>query len=900
MPKAHDDDLVMNLVELAQSQPPETREAYLRAACGGDTELFREVWDYVHWKHHMQDFLLEPLYSALPEHQFKPGELLLDRFRIVREIGQGGMAMVYEAWDERLKKRIALKCAKAGFHKRLPDEVRHASNVSHPNVCKIFEIHTASTPSGEIDFITMEYLEGETLAERLRRGPAPVLPEAEAHAIARQLCDGLAEAHRNGVIHGDLKSSNVILAKSAGGATQAVITDFGLARTSLVPAASAEDRISTVSAAHSQAAGTPDYMAPELWKGEKPSPASDIYALGVILYELASGRRPFGPETPIDQRIAAKPPATLAKWRRVKLDAVLARCLDPDPAQRFSDSAEVARALEPSNVRKWALAAAAAVVLAAAAGVVEWSIVSAPKESVRLAVLPFEADAATVSLGGGLLQDTGDRLSRVKPGRARFTLIPLRDALQNKVNRPEEAGSRLGATHSLSGTLRQENGHIIVRAYLTDTHARVNLADWSADYATSELSSLPVAMAGMVTGTLRLPPLAAASIVNAAAYPAWAEGVSLARGDPKDIDRALDLLEHAAATDPSSPLTHARLAEAQLLKYEQTSEDQWWRRARDSLKNAEQRNPDVTEVRLVSGMINDASGRHEQAQSDLQRAVEIEPMNGDLWRQLGIIYKHSNQPNESLAAFQKAIDLQPDYFRNYKELGDFYFDRYDFAEAVRQYKRMVDAAPGQSGAHFKLARPYLNMGRYGDAESELRVSIGLRETSDAVHTLAVSLMYRDRDREAIPYYLRALELGPPPIDKYLLYLNLGTSFRRSKQPEQAERAYRSALELAYSGLEKNPTDGYIRSCVAYLLARLGDRQGGEANAVQALGLTPGDVGVPWMVALTYEALGERERTLALIRDGPDWLLSRLNRFPDLADLQNDSRFQQMIASRHIQ
>src|SRR5258706_15374939 len=113
------------------------------------------------------------------------------------------MGIVYEAVDEKLERRIALKCDKAEFRKRIPPEVRNASEISHPNVCKIFEIHTASTQQGEVDFLTMEFLDGQTLAERLQDGP---LPEAEARTIARQLCAGLAEAHRNGVIHGDLKS----------------------------------------------------------------------------------------------------------------------------------------------------------------------------------------------------------------------------------------------------------------------------------------------------------------------------------------------------------------------------------------------------------------------------------------------------------------------------------------------------------------------------------------------------------------------------------------------------------------------------------------------------------------------------------------------------------------------
>jgi len=131
-------------------------------------------------------------------------------------------------------------------------------------------------------------------------------------------------------------------------------------------------------------------------------------------------------------------------------------------------------------------------------------------------------------------------------------------------------------------------------------------------------------------------------------------------------------------------------------------------------------------------------------------------------------------------------------------------------------------------------------------------------------------------------------------------LNLGTSYRRARQPSEAERAYRKAMDLAYRELEKNPKDGLVRSCLAYLSARLGDRRGAETNAVQALELSPEDMNVTWFVAQTYEALGEREETLALIGDAPDGLLSMLKRFPDLAELQKDSRFLRLVATHHIQ
>src|SRR5579872_4149033 len=279
--KVQDDDLVMNLVDLALSRPADERTAYLETACAGDTELLTKVCHYVQWEERMNGFLLDPLYAPVDnEHPFEAGELLCDRFRIVREVAQGGMGIVYEATDEKLERRIALKCSKTGFRKRLPPEVRNATAISHPNVCKIFEIHTAFTSQGETDFITMEFLDGETLADRLRRGP---LPSADARAIALQLCAGLAEAHRNQVIHGDLKSNNVILTSGPNGAIRAVITDFGLAH---------RPEAAQATLTSGQMAGTPDYMAPELWKGAKASVASDIYALGVIFHVMLTAEPP--------------------------------------------------------------------------------------------------------------------------------------------------------------------------------------------------------------------------------------------------------------------------------------------------------------------------------------------------------------------------------------------------------------------------------------------------------------------------------------------------------------------------------------------------------------------------------------------------------------------------------
>src|ERR1700685_3824994 len=311
------DERLMRLVSTALQEPPSERDAYLQRACGEDEELFREASEMVKEEESMGSFLLHPMiaFQELPR-PFQAGEAIGERFEIIREIGEGGMGIVYEAFDRKRGLRIAVKAAKPGFQRLLSPELEGALTVRHLKVCRVNEIHTVRTDAGEIDFLTMELLEDETLSAYLRtRGR---LSETQALVIARQLGTGLAEAHRSGVIHRDLKSANVILCRPANGDLRAVITDFGLAG-----AASQADDV----------AGTPEHMAPELWKGGKTSKASGIYALGIVLYEMVAGPKPatlgFEERWLWDTRSLSRP------WAET-----LARCLDPSPAAPPHDASE--------------------------------------------------------------------------------------------------------------------------------------------------------------------------------------------------------------------------------------------------------------------------------------------------------------------------------------------------------------------------------------------------------------------------------------------------------------------------------------------------------------------------------------------------------------------------------
>jgi tetratricopeptide (TPR) repeat protein/TolB-like protein len=885
MPKAQDDDLVMSLVELALSQSPDTQEAYLRTACAGDTELLTQVLDYVRWNHRMQDFLLEPLFPALPQHRFEPGELLADRFRIVREVAQGGMGIVYEARDERLGRRIALKCAKSGFHKRLPPEVRHASEISHPNVCKIFEIHTASTSGGEVDFLTMEFLEGETLAARLGRER---LPEIEARAIGRQICAGLAEAHRNRVVHGDLKSNNVILTQDASGGVRAVITDFGLARKPLGPAGEDASSAAAGVAGSSQAGGTPDYMAPELWKGEKPTAASDVYALGVILYELAASHLPYPREVPWQDRLKHKPPAVGHGW-----DSIVQKCLDSDPAKRFRDAGEVAAALEPSRALRWWLAAAAAVVLAVISGLITFQRATAPRESVSLALLPLEAGPDAGALAQVVSRDAAAELARLKGDRrTRLRMIPLADVTRRHVDSAAKARAALSATHVVSGTITREDGRVLLHAFLTDTRTQANSGDWKAEYAPGEVRYAAAAMAGMVTASLHLPPPAMAP-VNAKAEQDYRAGLAYTRRN-STVDKALPLLENAVAADPDSPLTWAGLAEAQWFKYFITSDPAWLDRTSESLRQAQDRDLDLAPVHRVAGLLRANAGFYEQAEAEYQRAIELDPSNGDAYRRLGQVYERSNRMDQALAAFEKAVEVDPNYFKVYQDLGNYYSLRGNYPEAIRQFEKCVQLAPAEADSHRVLGVAFEDLGHYAESERELRIAVGLAETPTALVTLAMALMYQGKDQEAIPFLVRAVSQSP---DESHWWMDLGIAYRQANLPVESEKAFRQGLEQAEKSMARDPRDGVVRSRLAFLAARLGDRNRAESEIAQALQLSPESNVTRGTAVWTYEALGQREDALAVLRSSSGDVVLDAAHWPDLADLHQDSRFQQLLASR---
>jgi serine/threonine protein kinase len=456
------DTRFMTLLEGAISMPSADREAFLRSACRDDLELLASVEQQLQWEERMGSFLLDPLVLRRDvSHPFEPGDTINDRFRILRELGEGGMGVIYEAMDERLDHRCAVKCAKPGFQRRLPPEARAAIQVTHDNVCRVYEIHTAETARGPVDFLSMEYVEGETLADLLSRQGA--LEPLQADAIFRQLCMGVAAAHRGGLLHRDLKTNNVMLTQSSGGPVRTVIMDFGLARDS---APSSETALQLSSNLRGAAA----YIAPELWRGERASVASDLYSLGVIAYEMATGRQPFSSETPIELRFTDLPrkPSAAGSKLGAAWDQMILKCLNTDPSQRFSNAEQILESLRPANKTRrqaWIWASLTPAILAATAYLI-MSSSPTPSQQIRLAVLPIQTAGCDDGMVEGALLDACEQLRRLP--NSNLVVIPISLAAENHVTDRKEASARLGATHVLETNVRCETDKIALRAAVVD------------------------------------------------------------------------------------------------------------------------------------------------------------------------------------------------------------------------------------------------------------------------------------------------------------------------------------------------------------------------------------------------------------------------------------------------
>lgn len=856
--QAERDEIVMTLVESARKLPPELRDSFLQSSCNGDTGLCDEVRDLIAWEEKMGAFLREPVLAPpdLPDRPFQPGELVAGRFRILRQTGQGGMGVVYEARDEKLDRRIALKCARFRFGSQLPPEVRAAREVSHFNVCKVYEIHTVNTAAGEsVDFLSMEFIDGETLAARLRRDQP--IPDAEIREIVSQLCAGVAQSHRQGVIHGDLKPANIILSRSPEGGLRAVITDFGLAKLHGAGATSFA----------SARGGTYHYMAPELFKGERASIASDIYALGVIVHEMRTGKRPArAVEIPEFPPIAASSETiTLnyiaGEWKCAVAPmpkpwaAAVARCLAVNPPDRFASASDLASTLQPRRSTAKTIAVLALPLCLAAASAF-WFFREPGGPQIRLAILPIAVVGPPVPALGGVADDVRSRLSGL---RQRLTVISRSEMLQQipdpsekakpENDTPENAAKRLKATHVLQTRAEHRGSHLIVHASLIDAATGQSTRDLQGTYPDSDPSAIAKALLATAINGFSLR-AAVPETVAPSAYADYAQGVSLMERDNESALQAIAFFDRAAKLDPKSALPLAALGNAQLLRFRTTGERAWLGLAEANAAQARGLNPASAPVFLLDGRLHLEAGRYEQALQAFARSLELDPGNPLAWYRLAFTYDKLNRPQDAVATYRRAIQAQPTYFRHYLDLFNVHWRRGEYHEAETVIRNLTAVAPGLPYGHENLALVLMDLARFPEAEQEIRKARKVRQKF-----LLGYLYYQQRRySEAAPLFR---EIAALPFPDPVYFHCLGLTERLLGNGDRARLAFREGLRADERLISQNPRAAMERARMAVFAAYLGDQDRARYEVAQALQLSPDDTKLIRIAAEAYEAIGDR-------------------------------------------
>jgi serine/threonine-protein kinase len=473
----------------------------------------------------------ETIAGSLPTIAGAPAlpELVASRYRIVRWLGGGGMGSVYEVFDTELEERVALKVLRSGLTddavERFRREVRLTRRIQHPNVARMFDI---GDQAGD-RFLTMELIDGEPLTREL----GPPMSWDRLRGLTLQLCAGLAAAHARGVVHRDLKPDNVLIER---GTDRLVITDFGIAR-------SAEDASVTLAGT---IVGTPRYMAPEQLAGTDIDARADLFSLGVMLFELATGTRPWAGESPIAIAVAhATEPARRLSSSSAPpaLADLVARCLAIDRADRPATANEIAQAIAAIDTD------APPPTFAAAPTMPTDTVAPAPPET-SVVVLRFELAAGDEYLADGLRDDLIDTLSvtaglRVHPAGATGTHGDLD---------PRGLGAELGVAHVVSGTLRRTPTGLRISARLLGVADGFQIWANRIECAESEVLAVSAQLAQAIAGALSTRVVHQPRPTDPRAVDLYLRArAELRRFWGVHAQAAAELLAQAAAISPDSP-----------------------------------------------------------------------------------------------------------------------------------------------------------------------------------------------------------------------------------------------------------------------------------------------------------------------------------------------------------
>jgi len=852
-------------------------------------------------------------------------ERMVSHYKIIECLGGGAMGTVYKAEDTLLHRPVALKFLPADLtgddeaSQRFMREARATSSLDHPNICTIHEIAQAEDGSW---YIAMAWYDGQTLKKVIDRGP---LPPARALGLARQIALGLNVAHENDVVHRDIKPANIIISHR----DDVKILDFGLAR---LLGKARLTRSGTVM-------GTAAYMSPEQARGEDVGTSSDIWSLGVVLYEMLSGRVPFEAESDVAMIYSVLNtdppplPAPVCRESEICTD-IIHNCLARNPKDRYPSAQMLAEDIKlamggskraygskpsrssvfsPPGRTLWRQLLPAVIALALLVTLVlpqsrsflrSLSPFASVQKPTGVAVIPFTLTGArddAEAFGRGLGNMINDRLSGLDRYSDRFWIVPTQEIKRRKIEDETTARSCLGVQQIISGTGILSGNMITLKLTIYDTrnHSRTtrefkdsagNLKTWQSDLLSwltgiidPDLESIPGGLAG------------AHSTNVPSSFLAFQRGLGHlvdASGGPLDkhTAAAIEYLERAVASDSSFSCAWTQLGRAVWLHYGAT----------DSARVSEAEFYLTTAARLDTtsvwphyylGNLKARLGDTDAALGEYHRALTRDPMHAATLNHLGNLHFRIGEEKSAEATFNRAIDARPFYPRVYREAGVFNYYRENMETALENFAAMAELAPDDELSHRMLGVVYFGLEDFDKSETMMERSLAIKASQGAYANLGTLYYYDQRYIDSVAMSQRALEMEP---DDFGTWRTLAAAYRFATGYEDSVRpAYEKAMEFLQVELAQDPENADYKADHASFSAILGSRE--TALAILAdleTNYSELNPGIMFSMASTYEELGDRGRALDWLEKAMAQELSfkKVDHYPVLKNLRSHPRY----------
>jgi serine/threonine-protein kinase len=843
------------------------------------------------------------------------------------------MGEVYRAVDTKLNRSVAIKRMSGDLRfdpaqrRRFIKEAERASQLNDPNIAALYDI---LEEHDEI-YLVMEFVAGSNIREYFQTESA----RNEFLTVAIRATEGLRTAHAQQIIHCDIKPENIMMSLSG----QVKILDFGLARQLTKP----ESFASLTLNSNVGLSGTPGYMAPEVMLEETPGPQSDIFSLGVVFYEILSGRHPFRMRTVFEtaDSVLHTEPEPLSNFGISRsLSAIVAKMIVKDRDKRYQSADELIRDLEiersrpenslttklrptrpkraesalPELKRHKILASVILLIALAAAGAIPvirnmrkiggaLGLAKAP----QVAVLPF------LSIGGqqsdkafadGLSDVITTELTELTDHYA-LQVIPANEVRSGGVSSAKSAREQFGVDMVVEGSIQAVANMWRASYSVVDAHTGRQVKAGSISVPATDPFGLQDQLASSIIASLgvdikdsdrsRFTPR---GTTVSAAYDNYLQGMGYLQDYHKaeNLDAAIAAFNQSLRHDSSYALAYAGLGETYWHKFYDFHETTAISDAALACQRALSLDGDLPEGHRCLGWVYSGSGKYAEAAQQLELALAKRPTDDVAVRALGATYSNMKDFGKAEATFRRAIDLRPHYWASYSWLGAFYIRRGQYDKAIEMFQRVIAMAPENIRGYNNAGAVYLFQGNFAKAIELFERSVQLSPSYGAYSNLGTGYFYQHRYSDAVAAYAQALRIDS---HDYAAWGNLGDGqYFAPGQRSASEESYAKAVEMGKERLRVNPQDTVAMGNLAVYHAMLGRHADAKRYLDDATALKATGPEAWYRASVVHAQAGRVDDTLVALQSGlaaglaPSYVTSA----PYFESLHTDPRFQQLIQS----